>query len=36
VWLAGVLVGAACATAGGWLGLRKVLNQPALQSLREA
>jgi putative ABC transport system permease protein len=35
-WLAGVLVGAACAAAGGWLGLRNVLRQPPLQTLREA
>jgi putative ABC transport system permease protein len=31
---AGMLAGAACALAGGWLGLRNVLNQPPLQSLR--
>ncbi|MFZ6758888.1 ABC transporter permease [Undibacterium sp. Ji50W] len=36
VWLAGLLIGAACATIGGWLGLRNVLNQPPLLSLREA
>lgn len=36
VWLAGLLVGALCAVIGGWLGLRKVLAQPPLQTLREA
>ncbi|MES3022277.1 MAG: FtsX-like permease family protein [Pseudomonadota bacterium] len=36
VWLAGIVVGAVCALAGGWLGLRKVLSQPPLQTLREA
>ncbi|WP_026354815.1 ABC transporter permease [Massilia niastensis] len=36
VWLAGLLVGALCAIAGGWLGLRGVLRQPPLQTLREA
>ena len=36
VWLAGVVVGAACAVIGGWLGLRHVLSQPPLQTLREA
>ena len=36
VWLAGVVVGAACALVGGWLGLRSVLRQPPLQTLREA
>ncbi|MDC8759359.1 ABC transporter permease [Janthinobacterium fluminis] len=36
VWLAGLLAGAACAIAGGWLGLRNVLRQPPLQTLREA
>ena len=35
-WLAGVAVGAACAALGGWLGLRNVLRQPPLQTLREA
>ena len=35
VWLAGTLVGAVCAVIGGWLGLRNVLNQPPLLSLRE-
>jgi putative ABC transport system permease protein len=36
VWVAGFLVGAICAVVGGWLGLRNVLNQPPLLSLREA
>ncbi|MCC2970894.1 ABC transporter permease [Massilia sp. IC2-476] len=36
VWLAGALVGAVCALIGGWLGLRSVLRQPPLQTLREA
>jgi putative ABC transport system permease protein len=36
VWLAGLLAGAVCAIAGGWLGLRNVLRQPPLQTLREA
>ena len=36
VWLAGILVGAVCALVGGWLGLRSVLRQPPLQTLREA
>ncbi|HJV75210.1 MAG TPA: FtsX-like permease family protein [Noviherbaspirillum sp.] len=34
VWIAGLLVGAACAFIGGWVGLRNVLNQPPLQTLR--
>jgi putative ABC transport system permease protein len=29
-------IGAACTFAGGWVGLRHVLNQPPLQTLREA
>ncbi len=36
VWLAGVAAGAVCAIIGGWLGLRNVLRQPPLQTLREA
>lgn len=36
VWLAGTAVGVICALIGGWLGLRNVLNQPPLLSLREA
>ena len=37
-WLpfAGLAAGIACATAGGWFGLRQVLRRPALQSLRDA
>jgi putative ABC transport system permease protein len=36
VWLAGLVVGALCAIAGGWLGLRTVLTRPPLESLRDA
>ena len=36
VWIAGVVVGSACALIGGWIGLRSVLSQPPLQTLREA
>ncbi len=36
VWLAGMVVGAVCAIIGGYLGLRNVLTQPPLQTLREA
>ena len=36
VWIAGVAIGAVCALTGGWLGLRNVLKQPPLQTLREA
>ena len=36
VWAAGVAVGVLCAIVGGWLGLRNVLRQPPLQTLREA
>ena len=36
VWIVGLFVGAACALVGGWLGLRNVLNQPPLLSLRES
>ena len=36
VWVAGLVVGAVCALIGGWLGLRNVLRQPPLQTLREA
>jgi putative ABC transport system permease protein len=35
VWLAGGAVGAVCAFIGGWIGLRNVLNQPPLLTLRE-
>jgi putative ABC transport system permease protein len=36
VWLFGLAAGAVCALIGGWLGLRNVLRQPPLQTLREA
>lgn len=36
VWLAGLAAGAVCAFIGGWIGLRNVLNQPPLRTLREA
>ncbi|HEX8405722.1 MAG TPA: FtsX-like permease family protein [Duganella sp.] len=36
VWLVGLVAGAVCAIAGGWLGLRDVLRRPPLQTLREA
>jgi putative ABC transport system permease protein len=36
LWLAGLLVGALCAAAGGYLGLRRVLHQAPLLTLREA
>lgn len=36
VWIVGLVAGAACALVGGWLGLRNVLRQPPLQTLREA
>ena len=36
VWVFGLLAGALCAIAGGWLGLRNVLKHPPLQTLREA
>lgn len=36
LWLAGMVAGMACAGAGGWLGLRRVLMQAPLQTLREA
>jgi putative ABC transport system permease protein len=35
VFVAGIGVGALCAIGGGWLGLRNVLKQPPLQTLRE-
>ncbi|KAB8043537.1 ABC transporter permease [Janthinobacterium aquaticum] len=35
VWVFGLLAGALCAIAGGWLGLRNVLKHPPLQTLRE-
>jgi len=36
VWLVGLVAGSGCAIAGGWLGLRSVLQKPPLQTLREA
>jgi putative ABC transport system permease protein len=36
VWFAGLVAGIICALIGGWLGLRNVLSQPPLQTLREA
>ncbi|MBB5608756.1 MULTISPECIES: ABC transporter permease [unclassified Janthinobacterium] len=36
VWGFGLLAGALCAIAGGWLGLRNVLKHPPLQTLRES
>jgi len=36
VWPVGVAAGVLCALAGGWPGLRHVLNQPPLRSLRQA
>jgi putative ABC transport system permease protein len=36
VWAAGLAAGALCAMAGGYLGLRSVLKQPPLQTLRNA
>jgi putative ABC transport system permease protein len=36
VWLAGLAAGALCAAGAGWLGLRPVLRQPPLLTLREA
>ncbi|MDL2284301.1 ABC transporter permease [Oxalobacter sp. OttesenSCG-928-P03] len=35
VWMAGLAAGVLCAMAGGWLGLRHILNHPPLQTLRE-
>lgn len=35
VWLAGFITGICCASIGGWIGLRNILNQPPLQTLRE-
>jgi len=35
VWAAGLLIGVACALAGGWMGLRGVLRHPPLATLRE-
>jgi putative ABC transport system permease protein len=36
VWVAGFAVGSVCAFVGGWVGLRNVLSQPPLQTLRGA
>ncbi|PRC93166.1 ABC transporter permease [Solimicrobium silvestre] len=36
LWLFGLVAGALCALIGGWLGLRHILRQPPLLSLREA
>ncbi|MFL6707315.1 MAG: ABC transporter permease [Massilia sp.] len=36
VFMAGIAVGVACAIGGGWLGLRNVLRQPPLATLRGA
>lgn len=36
VWAAGLGVGILCALVGGWMGLRGVLRQPPLTTLREA
>jgi putative ABC transport system permease protein len=36
VWVVGLGVGAVCAFVGGWVGLRNVLTQPPLQTLRGA
>lgn len=36
IWLAGMGAGAACTFIGGWIGLRSVLSQPPMQTLREA
>jgi len=35
LWLLGIVAGALCALGGGWLGLRHILQQPPLLSLRE-
>ena len=35
LWPLGMLAGALCALGGGWLGLRHILQQPPLSSLRE-
>lgn len=36
VWFAGLGIGIGCAVIGGWMGLRGVLRQPPLATLREA
>lgn len=35
LWVFGLLAGALCAVVGAWAGLRHILNQPPLLSLRE-
>ena len=35
-WLLGIAGGVALALIGGWLGLRRVMNEPPLRTLREA
>jgi putative ABC transport system permease protein len=35
LWVFGIVAGALCALIGGWLGLRHILRQPPLLSLRE-
>ena len=35
-WALGILAGVALALIGGWLGLRPVMNEPPLRTLREA
>ncbi|MDR0933885.1 MAG: ABC transporter permease, partial [Burkholderiaceae bacterium] len=35
IWLSGLAAGVLCAMAGGWFGLRHILNYPPLQTLRE-
>ena len=35
VWLAGLALGIACALAGGWFGLNRVLSRPPILTLRE-
>lgn len=35
LWVFGLLGGALCALAGGWIGLHHILNQPPLLTLRE-
>ena len=36
IWIAGIAAGAVCAIVGGWFGLRNVVSQPPLTTLREA
>jgi predicted lysophospholipase L1 biosynthesis ABC-type transport system permease subunit len=35
-WLLGIAGGVALASFGGWLGLRPVMNEPPLTTLRQA